>query len=334
MTDKRTIMFDVNGIPRSVTVEPGAFLADVLRDHLGLMGTKKGCGGGECGACTVLVNGAPIASCIFPAVKAHGCSVETVEGLGSPTHLHPLQSWFLRLGAVQCGFCTPGVLMSAKALLDQNSNPTEQEIREALCGNLCRCTGYQKIIEAIGAAAREMRGDSPPEPVGRNVHEPIGRSLPRVDGLPKVLGTAQFAADLSQPGMLHAAMVVSPHAHAAILSIDAGRALAQPGVVVVLTARDLPGAKTYGILVKDTPFLAIDKVRYVGEPVAIVVAEDERLARAAAARVQVRYETLPAIFDPLAAMMPDAVRVHDSGNISKHAKVRVGNAEEASLEQP
>ncbi len=243
-----TISFIINGVPRTVAVNSDSMLLDVIREELGLTGTKKGCGGGECGACTVLVDGTPIASCVYPAAKARGCSVETVEGLGGRKALHPLQSWFLKLGAVHCGFCTPGMLMSAKALLDHNENPSEEEIRKAIAGNLCRCTGHSKIVEAIAAAGAEMRGERHPDRSDRGGEDPIGRSIPRVDGLPKVMGTARFAADLSRPDMLFGAMVVSPHAHARIVSIDVRPALARPGVVAVLTAQDVPGAKTYGIL--------------------------------------------------------------------------------------
>jgi nicotinate dehydrogenase large molybdopterin subunit len=325
---KQMLTFEVNGTVRSVAVDPDAFLLDVLREDLGLTGTKRGCGGGECGACTVLLDGEPVTSCIFPALKADGRSVRTVEGLGTQAKLHALQDWFLRLGGVQCGFCTPGVLMSAKALLDRNPSPTEREVREAISGNLCRCTGYHKIVEAVMAAAAELRGETPQDRTDREGDGALGRSLVKVDGIPKVLGQAQFAADLSRPGMLQAAMVVSPHAHALLLSIDAGPALALPGVVAVLTAKDVPGAKTYGTVIKDTPFLSFEKVRYVGDPVAIVLAEDEQLARAAAAAVRVDYKVLPAVFDPREAMQPDAVKVHDKGNILKHAKIRKGDVEE------
>ncbi len=328
-TQSRSVSFFVNGVPRTVSALPDATLLDVLRTDLGLTGTKKGCGGGECGACTVLLDGNPVSSCILPALKAEGRRVETIEGLGTRGELHPLQSWFLKLGAVHCGFCTPGMLMSAKALLDSNPNPSTDQIKAALAGNLCRCTGYAKIVQAVAAAGAELRGERLQERADRTGDNPIGKSVIRVDGVPKVLGAAQFAADLSRPGMLHAAMVVSPHAHALIQAVDTSRALSRPGVVTVLTADDVPGAKTYGILTKDTPFLATGKVRYAGEPVAVVIAEDERVARAAAADVQVTYEPLPAVFDPVEAMESDTVKVHDGGNVLRHVKVRVGDVDEA-----
>lgn len=148
-----TLTMGLNGEEVTVQVEADALLIDVLRERLGLMGTKEACGEGECGACTVLLDGRPVTSCLVPARKAHGREVLTVEGLASQGELHPLQKAFIEHGAVQCGYCTPGMLMSAKALLDRNPHPTDEEIREAISGNLCRCTGYVKIVEAIKAAS-------------------------------------------------------------------------------------------------------------------------------------------------------------------------------------
>lgn len=150
---KKDIRLTVNGRRYDLTVLPGERLLDVLRDGLGLTGTKEGCGTGECGACTVLVDGAPLNSCLYLAVSADGRDVITIEGLADGPRLHPLQQAFVDHGAVQCGFCAPGMLLSAKALLDSNSTPSEHEIREAIAGNLCRCSGYVKIVEAIADAA-------------------------------------------------------------------------------------------------------------------------------------------------------------------------------------
>jgi len=322
---ERQISFTVNGVDRTVTVSEDAMLLDFLRDDLGLTGTKGGCGNGECGACTVLINGRPSASCIYPALKAHGQAIATVEGLGDRNNLHPLQTWFLNLGAVQCGFCTSGLLMSAKALLDRNPDPSPDQVRQAIAGNLCRCTGYEKVVEAVLAAAAEIRGESPP---GRNDMEgngALGRSLVKVDGIPKVTGKAQFAADLKKPEMLWGAMLVSPHPHAKILSIETGDALAMDGVVTVLTAEDVPGAGLYGVIRKDQPFLAGERVRYAGEPVAVVIAREKQLAHRAVREIGVHYEILPHVFDPREAMKPDAVQIHENGNILLHSKIRKGD---------
>jgi aerobic carbon-monoxide dehydrogenase small subunit len=156
---KTIIRLEVNGREREVATEPMRTLLEVLREDLGLTGTKQGCGEGECGTCTVLLDGAPVNACLVLAIDAQGRRVTTIEGLARGATLHPLQKAFIDKGAIQCGFCTPGMILSAKALLDRIPVPSDEQIREALSGNLCRCTGYQKIVEAVGEAAREMSGD-------------------------------------------------------------------------------------------------------------------------------------------------------------------------------
>lgn len=151
--NKKVLKFTLNGEPAEILVYPSDTLLDVLREQFHLLGTKKGCGKGECGACTVIMEGRAVNSCIIPAMKVSGKKVETIEGIGSEDNLHPLQETFSDLGAVQCGFCTPGMIMSSKALLDRVINPTRSEIKEAIAGNICRCTGYVKIEEAVQAAA-------------------------------------------------------------------------------------------------------------------------------------------------------------------------------------
>ncbi len=158
--NKLLLKFTLNGEPVELHVSPSDTLLDVLRDRLHLTGTKKGCGKGECGACTVIMDGKAVNSCIVPAMKATGKNVETIEGIGSEDNLHPLQKTFMDLGAVQCGFCTPGMIMSSKALLDRVTNPTRSEIKEAIAGNICRCTGYVKIEEAVQAAAEMIKNRS------------------------------------------------------------------------------------------------------------------------------------------------------------------------------
>ncbi|WP_434074873.1 (2Fe-2S)-binding protein [Moorella naiadis (nom. illeg.)] len=150
--------FILNGEPLKVRVNPAITLLTLLRDHLGLMGTKEGCGRGECGACTVILEGKAVNSCLIPVLKVQGRRVETIEGLAKGDRLHPLQQAFIETGAVQCGFCTPGMIMTAKALLDRNPRPTREEIKEALSGNICRCTGYVKIEEAVALAAARIGG--------------------------------------------------------------------------------------------------------------------------------------------------------------------------------
>ncbi len=154
---KIAVNLKVNGENRELFINEDALLIDVLREELNLTGTKRGCGEGECGTCTVLIDGRPINSCIFLAVLAEGKEIETIEGVGSPENLHPIQKAFVEEGAIQCGFCTPGMVMSTKALLDKEKDPDEQEIRKALSGNLCRCTGYVKIVKAVKKAAADLR---------------------------------------------------------------------------------------------------------------------------------------------------------------------------------
>jgi carbon-monoxide dehydrogenase small subunit len=158
---KKIIQLTVNGEPVEVAVEPNITLLQLLREELFLTGAKHGCGLGDCGACTVILDGKPVNSCLVLAVQANGGSVLTIEGLAENGSLHPIQQAFVDKGAIQCGFCTPGMILSAKALLDENPRPTEVEIRTAISGNLCRCTGYQKIVEAIESASETMRGEAP-----------------------------------------------------------------------------------------------------------------------------------------------------------------------------
>jgi len=162
------IRMKVNGQWREAETSPDRLLIDLLREEFGLTGTKKGCGEGVCGACTVILNGRPVLACLIPAGKAEGADILTIEGLTPQQGLHPLQQAFQDEGAVQCGYCTPGMVMTAKALLDENSDPTEHEIKQALSGNICRCTGYTKIIGAIAKGAAVLRGESPEPPAGEN----------------------------------------------------------------------------------------------------------------------------------------------------------------------
>jgi len=155
---KKLITFTVNDIEYEVAVAPNRTLTQVLRDDLNLLGTKEGCGVGDCGACTVIMDGKPVNSCLVLAVQAGGSTIKTIEGVASGDSLHPVQETFVELGAIQCGFCTPGMILSATSLLEKNPHPTEQEVRQALSGNLCRCTGYQKIVEAVQEASRRMKG--------------------------------------------------------------------------------------------------------------------------------------------------------------------------------
>ncbi len=328
----KLISLKVNGESFQVEVDEETSLLDVLRDRLHLTGTKKGCGEGLCGSCTVIVNGKAIRSCTYKAVKADGASVETIEGLAKEGKLHPLQKAFIDYGAIQCGFCTPGMIMSAKALLDQNPSPSEEEIIKAIQPNLCRCTGYSSIVRAIKAAASELRGEGyiqPALPENTTPLRVVGNLVPKPDAILKATGKALYAADLYFEGMLYAKVLRSPYPHARILKVDVSRARSFPGVVAVLTAEDVPGDKNHGVVRKDWPGFGADKVRYVGDAIAMVVAESEEIASRALELIEVDYEPLPVVTSPQEALKPDAPKIHEGGNLLKHISIRRGNVEEA-----
>ncbi len=333
-----TIRLTVNGQTVEKDVPESRTLAQFLRYDLGLTGTKIGCEEAECGICTVLVNGVPVNSCIYPLFKAQGAEVLTIEGLAQGTRLHPLQRAFIEHGAVQCGFCTPGLIMTAKALLDTNPDPSEEDIKAALKDTYCRCTGYVSVIHAIRAAAQELRGEAPPrwqEPQGSAALGVVGRSVPRPEEVEKVTGKARFADDLFFPDMLYGRTRRSDYPHARIVSIDTHEAEALPGVRAVLTHKDIPGENIHGLVYDDWPCLAADKVRYVGDAIAIVAAETPEIAAEAVRRIYVEYEPLPVVADPLSAHRPDAPLVHEewpTGNLLKHIKVHLGDVQRGFAE--
>ncbi len=322
----------VNGEPKTLDVEPSAFLADVLRTQLGLTGTKVGCNEAECGICTVLIDGVPTLSCVYPALKAEGAHVETVEGLAHEGKLHPLQQAFIDHGAVQCGFCTPGLLMTSKALLDSTPAPDDEQIKHALKDTYCRCTGYVSVIAAIKDAAGQLHGKQaesvPALPPTRTPLNVVGKPLPRPDAVAKVTGTAKYTDDFAFPGMLYARTLRAGVPHARIKHIDTSRAKALLGVVAVLTHADVPGHKTHGLVHDDWPVLCFDKVRYVGDAVAIVAAETKEIAEQALGLIDVAYELLPVVDDPVKGLEPGAPLVHESGNLLKHIHVEKGSLDE------
>ncbi len=328
----------VNGKKYQIDVAETKSLADVLRYDLGLTGTKIGCEEAECGACTVIVDGTPVTSCIYPAFKAQGANIETIEGLAHDDELHPVQKGFIEQGAVQCGFCTPGMIMTAKALLDENPNPTESDIKSALKDTLCRCTGYTSIINAVQSAAAEMGGEKPEPWRGPAVKPPlhtVGKPVMVPGTVEKVTGAAKFTDDFTFPGMLIARTLRAEYPHAKILKIDTAAAKKLPGVHAVLTHEDIPGEKYHGLVNYDWPALAIDKVRYMGDPVAVVAADTEEIADTALKLIKVDYEPLPAVTDPEAAYRPDAPVIHDNwktDNLIKHIKVRHGDIEQGFAE--
>jgi putative selenate reductase molybdopterin-binding subunit len=304
--------FQVNGKGYAALPRPGQCLRTFLRD-LGLFGVKKGCDAGDCGACTVLLDGEPVHSCIFPAYRADTRNVTTIEGLAKNDELHPMQQAFLNAQGFQCGFCTPGMIMTAASL----NQSQRQDLAWALKGNICRCTGYG-AVEAALHGVRQIEDAEPGNACGRSVPAPAGRDV--------VKGIARFTLDTAPDGLLHLKLLRSPHAHARIKSISKDVALAVPGVRAVLTWEDAP-AKLYSSArhedesgdPDDTAVL--DRVvRFIGQRVAAVIGESEAAAEAGCRALTVDYELLPAVFDPAEAMAAGAPIIHDKG-----AEARIDN---------
>ena len=274
-------------------------LLSVLRDDLQLTGTKAGCTIGVCGLCSVLVDQQLVSACLILPAAIEGASVTTIEGLDRPE----LQQAFADHAGLQCGICTPGQIVAASALLDECPTPSRPEIRAWMTGNLCRCTGYHGIVESIDSAA------------GHQHCEPSDR----LDALDKARGATRYTNDLAHPGRLFGAVLRSPYPHARIVAIDTARARALPGVHAVLVGADIPADVRVGRNMRDMPVLARDKVRFVGEKVAAVAAESLEVAAQALALIDVEYEELPAVFDPLQAMQPDAPLIHSPEDVKAWA---------------
>jgi aldehyde oxidoreductase len=308
----KSIRLRVNGVWREVIAEQDAVLLEVLREDLRLTGAKQSCDRkGQCGACMVVVNGQAVRSCLAKMSDMEGADVITVEGLGTPDNPHLIQQAFVLSGAIQCGFCTPGMIMATKALLDADPNPSVDAITHALRRNLCRCTGYRKIIEAVQLAGRFLRGETTPEAVRPDPARGImGVSHPRPTAMAKACGTATFTADYRIPGALELAVRRSDVPHARIVSIDPTAAEKMPGVAGVLTAAGVRGTNILKYLVADRPVLCRDKVRYIGDPILAVAADTRQHAEAALAAVQVVLEPLSTVDGPEAAMDPSAAQVH------------------------
>jgi xanthine dehydrogenase molybdenum-binding subunit len=318
----------VNSKAVSVDVLEGESLLDVLRDRLGLLSAKDGCQPeGYCGCCTVLVDGRARVSCSQPATSFAGKDVVTLEGLDD-RHRETFATAFAATGASQCGFCSPGIVVKASNLLRDHPEPTRDEIAKALAGNLCRCTGYVKIIDAIESAAGMLRGEDPPEFdwSGR-----IGTRAPKYEAQKMATGTKPFVDDISMEGMLHGALHLSEHPRAVVMKIDTSAAEAMEGVERVLVASDVPGERDVGLIVNDWPVFVAEgeTTRYVGDVVAAVVATTRRIARAAAAAIKVEYKVLHPVTDPERALDPDSPKVHASGNLLKHYQIKRGDVDAA-----
>jgi CO/xanthine dehydrogenase Mo-binding subunit/aerobic-type carbon monoxide dehydrogenase small subunit (CoxS/CutS family) len=319
--------FSVNGQTVAATSPGGTRLADVLRDELGLTGTKIGCNAGDCGACTVLLDGRQVCACITPLGRVAGREVTTVEGLAAEPRFAPLQAAFHRHLGAQCGICTPGMLMAAADLLARQPEPDRAAVEDALGGVLCRCTGYQKIVEAVLAAVTELPADAPPA-----AGEALGAAVPKVDGLAKVSGSDRFGADGIPADALWVRAWRSPHARARFTLGDLEAFKRDhPGVELVLTAADVPN-NGFGIYpdVKDQPVLAKDEVRYRGEAVLAVVGPRAVVEAIAEDAVPIRYEVLaPVIGIEAAAGQAPRVQPDKPGNFLIEGRVVKGEAEAA-----
>jgi putative selenate reductase molybdopterin-binding subunit len=339
---RTTITLTVNGAKRTLAVEDRWTLVEALRDHIGLTGTKIGCDRGECGACTVLMDGKPVYSCSQLAVWADGRAIQTVEGLLND----PLQQSFVAHDAPQCGFCTSGQLMSAKALLNATPHPTAEQARAAMTGNICRCSGYNHYIDAVvaagngpgGARAFQASGSGSAESLALQISsigtlKTVGHATHRIDGVERTTGKATYTGDVMLPGMLYARVLRSPHPHARIRRIDASKALALPGVKAVIShenctvlwgAGSISGGAQYNEeikkITKHRRYAFNNPVRFVGEPVAAVAAIDRHTAEEALQLIAVDYETLPFVLDPEEALKTGAPPIWPEGNLSPNAR--------------
>lgn len=320
----------VNGRKVSRSVPNHYRLIDFVREELKLTGNKEGCGAGECGTCSMFVNGKLVKSCLTPVQKIQGAEVETIDDLDRDNGMTVLQRAFHKCGASQCGYCIPGMVMAATSTLRRNPAAGLDEIKEGLGGNICRCTGYQKIIDAVVLARDVLNGSKPEWTLDEeSAANFMGHRTRRLDAPAKVTGAIKYAADMWMANMLHMQVLRSPHPHARIVRIDASAARAMAGVECVITSDDVPGVDNFGVAIEDQPIMARGVVRYVGEAIVAVAAETPDIAKAAVRSILVEYEVLPALFDPNAAMVPGAVQLHDfaANNICKHTKIRKGDVE-------
>lgn len=323
---KKTVQ--INGAMKTLVSEADVSLADALREQFGLTGTKVGCGKGQCGSCSVIMNGKLVKSCITKMKSVpDAAEIVTIEGVGTPDNLHPIQlSWTVH-GAAQCGFCAPGFIVSAKALLDKNNNPSREEVRDWFQKNrnACRCTGYKPIVDAVMDAAKVIRGEMTAAELAFKLPEDgriWGTNYPRPSAVAKATGTVDYGADLGvkmPAGTLRLALVQAKVSHAKILSIDTTEAENMPGVEKVVTHADVKGKNRITGLITfptnkgdgwDRPILCDEKVFQFGDAIAIVCADTEANARAAAEKVKVELEALPSYMSAPAAMADDAIEIH------------------------
>lgn len=323
------VRFVLNGEPVRVNVRSDERLLETLRQRLGITSVKDGCHPqGQCGACLAIVHGHARVTCTEPTVAVEGHEVLTLEGLDAKERVHIVQA-FEGAAAGQCGFCLPGIALHAHTFLERHPEPTRAEIARGLDVHLCRCASYGRIVDAMEHLAQLRRGGTTPAPLREGgVGAPVGR----LDAAALVLGQQPFVSDLSREGMLHGALVFSPHARATLVSVDVSEASAMPGVACVLLARDVPGDRWQGLIEADWPLLVAEgeEARCVGDVVAIVAAESEAEARAAAARVAVAWAPAAAVLSPEGALAPGAPQVNPRHpNLLGHSVIQRGDASQA-----
>lgn len=315
--------FKVNG--KEVQTEQDLGLMKYLREELGLSSVKNGCNEGACGACSVLIDGKLAKACVLKTSKLDGKSIDTLEGF-SALEKKIYAYAFDKKGAVQCGFCTPGMLVATKALLDVNPDPTREECAVAIRGNYCRCTGYVKIVDSMLFAAQLLKAGVDPQETDESG---VGRDVRKVDARAKALGEPVYTDDISLPGMLYGKALRTPAPRALIKSIDVAEARAFSGITAVILAEDIPGQPNCGHLVKDWPALiaAGEITHYMGDSLCLVVGTTEEVVEAALQLIKVDYDELKPVTSPVEAMAPDAPKLHEKGNELSFQKLKRGDAE-------
>ncbi|MEG0597390.1 MAG: 2Fe-2S iron-sulfur cluster-binding protein, partial [Oscillospiraceae bacterium] len=318
-------LLKVNG--QNVTTEEDERLMTFLRENLGLTSVKNGCSEGACGTCTVLVDGKATKACVLKTSKCEGKEILTCEGL-TPRQKAVYAHAFTSCGAVQCGFCTPGMVMAAHALLLQNPDPTRDAVVLALRNNICRCTGYQKIEDAVLLAGKLFRENTPVP--ATTLTGKVGENLYRVDAPAKALGEAEYTDDIRLDGMVYGSAVRSEYPRAIVKSIDITEAAALPGVLKIVTAADLKGEIKVGHLKRDQWVLVPigGEVHFCGDPIVLVAAETPETMNQAKALVKIEYDVLPPILSLEEAMAPDAPQLQEGGNLLAHEHLSRGNADE------
>lgn len=328
MNNKNKHLYEFTLNNKKIKVEKDMNLLEFLRDEQNLTSVKNGCSEGVCGACTILLNGRAVRSCILKISKVNGKNITTIEGF-SKRERNVFAYCFAKAGAVQCGFCIPGMVVSAKALIDRNINPSREDVKRAIVGNICRCTGYIKIEKAILMSAKIFRENLKCSDVtGSGI---IGKNFIRIDAIKKTLGFAKYVDDIKVPGMLYGSALRSKYPRAVLKGIDKSKAESYPGVEAVITAEDIPGKRYIGHIVKDWPVMIKvgEETRYVGDTVALVAARSKSVLKKALSLIKVEYEELDPVTSPEEGIKNDAPCIHEGGNILDKEVLKRGDAESA-----